>query len=262
MGPLLTLTTDFGDAGPFVGVMKAVILAHAPDARIHDLDHHIAPCQPGEAGFWLARCYRYFPAGSVHVAVVDPGVGTTRAILACEFDGHLFLAPDNGILPMVTGTGARLHALSSDWLARQDWPAPSATFHGRDIFAPLAAAFLKGRARPADIGPEPPHSVPAAVPSPVQAPGGVSGCVVAIDSWGNLITNIERAMLAPLSDARVSIANREIRLTETYGTAAPGALLALINSFGVLEIAWREGNAARMLGISHGATVRVTDAPR
>ena len=141
MTPVITLTTDFGAAGPFVGVMKAVVLQHAPAARIHDLTHHIAPWQPGEAGFWLSRCYRYFPAGSVHVVVVDPGVGTTRAILACAWDGHLFLAPDNGVLPMVVGPGAILHALSSGWLDAQGWPAPSQTFHGRDIFAPLAAAL-------------------------------------------------------------------------------------------------------------------------
>jgi S-adenosylmethionine hydrolase len=259
--PVITLTTDFGDAGPFVGVMKAVILRHAPDAPIHDLTHRIAPCHPAEAGFWLARSWAWFPAGSVHVAVVDPGVGTTRDILACEWQGHLFLAPDNGILPMIVGTSGRAHALSAAWRERQGWPAPSRTFHGRDIFAPLAAALLTGRAHVADIGPEVGHPVPAALPPPASEPGRVIGRVVAIDGWGNLITDIEERLLRAMRAPRVEVGDRELRITGTYGEAPPGALLALVNSFGTLEIAWREGNAAQLLGLGHGAIVRVIDAP-
>lgn len=261
MRPGITLTTDFGDAGPFVGVMKAVILRHAPEAPIHDLTHRIAPCHPAEAGFWLARCWRWFPAGSVHVAVVDPGVGTARAILACEWEGHLFLAPDNGILPMIVGARAPAHALSAAWRERQGWPAPSRTFHGRDVFAPLAAALLTGRARVADIGPQVAHPVPAAVPPPVAEPGRITGRVVAIDGWGNLITNIDERLLSAMRAPKVEVGRRELRLTGTYAEAPPGALLALINSFGTVEIAWREGNAAELLGLGHDATVRVTDAP-
>jgi S-adenosylmethionine hydrolase len=255
MKPVITLTTDFGQAGPFAAVMKAVILRYAPDARVVDLTHHIAPRQPGEAGFWLARSYRYFPSGSVHVAVVDPGVGTTRAILACSWDDHVFLAPDNGILPMIIGAGARPHAWSSEWTPRQRWPAPSHTFHGRDIFAPLAAALLTGAASPADIGPDAPQIAAAALPQPVKARGSVTGCVAAIDTWGNLITNIDSALLDELHEPRILVAKRELRLATTYGSVARGALLALVNSFGVLEIAVRDGDAARMLGISHGAPV-------
>jgi S-adenosylmethionine hydrolase len=261
MEPFITLTTDFGDAGPFVGVMKAVILRFAPGAPLMDLTHRVAPFRPGEAGFWLSRCYRQFPAGSVHVAVVDPGVGTGRAILACAFDGHTFLAPDNGILPMIAGSGTRLHALSPDWAGRRDWPAPSHTFHGRDIFAPLAAAFFTGSARPADIGPAVARPVPAAVPPAVRGPSGVTGCVAAIDTWGNLITNIDGESIADLKNPRVSVGHRDLRLTTTYGSAPPGALMALINSFGTVEIAWREGNAAEMLHLGHGAAVAVADAP-
>ncbi len=255
MAPVITLTTDFGHAGPFAGVMKAVILAHAPGAAIHDLTHCIAPWQPGEAGFWLARCYSYFPAGSVHVAVVDPGVGTARAILACAWDGHLFLAPDNGIVPMIAGPDAAVHALSADWLARQRWPAPSNTFHGRDIFAPLAAALLTGRVRPEAIGARAPQPAPAAIPPATFATDRVVGRVAAIDTWGNLITNIEGAMLARLHQPLIQVACRELRLSQTYGAGPPGALLAIVNSFGVLEVAWREGNAAQLLGLGHGAEV-------
>lgn len=258
MTPVITLTTDFGVAGPFVGVMKAVLLQHAPDARIHDLTHHIAPWQPGEAGFWLSRCYRYFPAGSVHVVVVDPGVGTTRAILACAWDGHLFLAPDNGVLPMVVGPGAILHALSSGWLDAQGWPAPSQTFHGRDIFAPLAAALLSGRVRPGDIGPATAAVAPAAIAPPLASAERIVGRVVAVDNWGNLITNIGQEMLAVLREPRVEVGARELPLRRTYGEAPPGALVALVNSFGVVEIAWREGRAAELLGLGHGAEVRIT----
>jgi S-adenosylmethionine hydrolase len=258
MTPCITLTTDFGDAGPFVGVMKAVILAHAPDARLHDLTHRIAPCQSAEAGFWLARCFRYFPAGSVHVAVVDPGVGTGRALLAGHAEGHFFLAPDNGILPAATPPGTRLHALSSEWLARQNWPRPSATFHGRDIFAPLAAALLTGRVVPADIGPVCAEPVAAAVPAPRVEAGRITGQVVAIDTWGNLITNIETELLAALPSPKVAVGCRELPVSATYGAAPPGALLALVNSFGVLEIAWREGNAAQLLELGYGAPIVVT----
>ncbi len=260
MAPVITLTTDFGHAGPFVGVMKAVIAEHAPGADVHDLSHDIAPWQPGEAGFWLARCYRYFPAGSVHVVVVDPGVGTARAVLACAWDGHLFLAPDNGILPMIAGPQAALHTLGADWLARQNWPAPSQTFHGRDIFAPLAAAMLTGRVRPPDIGPRAASPVPAAIAAPVVTADAVTGRVAAIDRWGNLITNIEPALLARWQRPLVRIAHHELPIVPTYGAVAPGTLLALVNSFGVLEIAVREGNAAQLLGLGHGAEVITIDA--
>ncbi len=259
MTPVITLTTDFGSSGPFAGVMKAVIRQHAPAADIADLTHDIAPYAPGEAGFWLVRCFRYFPAGSVHVAVVDPGVGTQRAILACAWDDHVFLAPDNGILPMIAGADARLHALSADWLRQQNWPSPSHTFHGRDIFAPLAAVFLSGRAKPHDIGPLAQAAAPPAIAPPTTAPDGmVTGCVAAIDTWGNLITNIDAALIDPLSAPRISIGHRELKLTTTYGSAPPGTLLALINSLDVLEIAWREGNAAQMLQVGRGTRVTVT----
>lgn len=258
MLPLITLTTDFGAAGPYVAMMKAVIARFAPQAGIVDLNHEVAACDPGEAGFWIARCYRHFPAGSVHVAVVDPGVGTARAILAAAHDGHLFLAPDNGLLPMVLPEATPLHALAADWPGRRDWPAPSNSFHGRDIFAPLAAALCTGRAVPADIGPRLQQPVPAAVPPARRVDGEVSGRVIALDNWGNLITNIDASLVAGLAAPRVGIGHRDVRLYATYGDAPPGVLLALVNSLGVVEIAWREGNAAAMLQLGRGAVVRIT----
>lgn len=258
MTPVITLTTDFGTAGPFVGVMKGVIHAQAQDARVIDLTHSIAPYAVAEAGFWLARSYRYFPARSVHVAVVDPGVGTERRILGCEWDGHLFLAPDNGILPMIVGPEASMHEVSPGWLAAQGWPAPSHTFHGRDIFAPLAAALIVGRTRVADIGPVAKNPVAPPVPAPARQGNTITGSVVAIDTWGNLITNIDAELLGGIANPRVSVGPRELRLLDTYGAAPPGALLALVNSFGTVEIAWREGNAAELLQLGRGAPVIVT----
>jgi hypothetical protein len=158
---------------------------------------------------------------------------------------------------MIAAPGVALHALSADWAERQNWPAASHTFHGRDIFAPLAAALFTGQASPAAIGPEARHPSPAAVPSAVRHMDSVTGSVAAVDTWGNLITNIDEALLAGLPAPRVSIGHRELPLTTTYGSAPPGALLALINSFGTVEIAWREGNAAEMLQLGHGAPVSV-----
>lgn len=154
MAPVITLTTDFGLSGPFVGVMKGAILRRLPNAQILDLTHEIPAHWSVEAGFWLARSFRYFPLGTVHVAVVDPGVGTQRSIIAAEHAGHVFLGPDNGLLqPLLGPNPAHCHRLSDSWLQQQGWPKPSATFHGRDLFAPLAAELAGGRVGVQDIGP-------------------------------------------------------------------------------------------------------------
>jgi S-adenosylmethionine hydrolase len=259
MSAVITLTTDFGDSGPFVGVMKAVILRHAPAATVIDVCHHVAPWQRGEAGFWIARCYRQFPRGSVHVAVVDPGVGTQRAILACDWDDHVFLAPDNGILTMVATPQSPVHALDDAWVARRGWPARGRTFHGRDLFAPLAAAFLTGTARPADIGPRVTPQPPAIAPARRDG-ARITGRVAAVDTWGNLITNIDAALIGSIHDPRVLVGDRELPLVSTYGDAPAGTLFALVNSVQTIEVACREGSAAHILGLGHGAPVTVTGA--
>jgi S-adenosylmethionine hydrolase len=263
MSGIITLTTDFGLKGPFVGVMKGAILSQLPSAVIVDLTHEIPPHWPIEAGFWLARSYAYFPAGSVHIAVVDPGVGTRRNIIAGEVDGHLFLAPDNGLLqPLLSQPGARCHRLAEDWRARQGWPVPSSTFHGRDIFAPLAAGLAAGRFTISDIGPPAGELVPSLLEEPLCSEQEIRGSVVAIDNFGNLVTNIEAALLARLRKAEVLAGGRRINLCRTYGEAQPGDFLALVNSFGVLEIARAEGNAAEGLGLGRGAPVTVVSATR
>ncbi len=263
MPQIITLTTDFGLKGPFVGVMKGAILRQLPAAVIVDLTHEIPPHWPIEAGFWLARSYPYFPAGTVHVAVVDPGVGTQRNIIAGALDGHLFLAPDNGLLqPLLSRPGASCHRLTESWRAQQGWPAPSHTFHGRDIFAPLAAGLAAGRFAISDIGPAAGELVPSLLEDPLCSEHEIRGTVVAIDNFGNLITNIEAALLTRLRKAEVLAGGRRMALCRTYAEARPGEFLALVNSFGVLEVARAEGNAADGLGLGRGAPVIIVNATR
>ena len=136
---VITITTDFGHKGPFGAVMTGVIVSRFPAARVIDLAHDIPAHWPPEAGFWLSRAYRYFPTGTVHIAIVDPGVGTEREILVAERDGHVFMAPDNGLLAPLLEEAGRICRLRTEALAGFGIDAPSLTFHGRDIFAPLAA---------------------------------------------------------------------------------------------------------------------------
>ncbi|MBN8279170.1 MAG: SAM-dependent chlorinase/fluorinase [Gammaproteobacteria bacterium] len=263
MPAVITLTTDFGLKGPFVGVMKGAILARCPDARIVDLTHEIPVHWPIEAGFWLARSYHYFPAGTVHVAVVDPGVGTARSIIAAEHAGHRFLGPDNGLLtPVLGGAPARCHRLSETWRQQQGWPSPSSTFHGRDIFAPLAAELAAGRLGISDIGPPAGELIPSLEDEPQAGAHEVQGTVVAIDNFGNLITNIDAGMIAGYRRAEVLAGGRRLPLRRTYGDVPPGEFLALVNSFGVLEIARAEASAADGLGLGRGAPIRVLNATR
>src|SRR5882757_1305484 len=163
MNGIITLTTDFGLSDPFVGVMKGQVLARFPDAKLVDLTHDILAHWPAEAGFWLSRSYQYFPRGTLHVAVVDPGVGTQRDIVMIETNGHVFIAPDNGLLAALISPKSELkiYRLEANRLAHFGIGAPSATFHGRDIFAPLAAEMAAGRCRPASVGTETADLVPA-----------------------------------------------------------------------------------------------------
>jgi S-adenosyl-L-methionine hydrolase (adenosine-forming) len=258
---VVTITTDFGHQGPFVGVMKGRILSRFPQARIIDLTHEILVHWPAEAGFWLSRAYQYFPGGTVHVAVVDPGVGTSRDILVVEADGHYFVAPDNGLLaPLVSrAPAAKLVRLTAAKLARIGVNRPSATFHGRDIFAPVAAELAAGRCTPESLGEPVSALVPAWVDEPAVEPHSVSGVIITIDHFGNLITNIEAGHLERFRLPIVNAGNHAFPLLRTYGDAKPGDYLALINSFGVLEIARAEQSAAESLGLSRGAPVVIRD---
>ena len=259
---VVTITTDFGHKGPFVGVMKGVILSRFADARIVDLTHEIVVHWPAEAGFWLSRSFRYFPHGSVHIAVVDPGVGTSRDIIAVTAGGHVFLAPDNGLLAPIVGRypQAPIVRLDAPQLALLGISQPSATFHGRDIFAPVAAELAAGRCLPGDLGTRVPNLVPAWVDEPTDDAAGVAGVVITIDHFGNLITNIDAALLERFAKPRIAAGNHVFPLLRTYGDAQPGTYLALVNSFGVVEIARAEQSAAEGLGLSLGAPVTVREA--
>ncbi len=258
---VITITTDFGHQGPFVGVMKGCILTRFPAARIIDLTHEILVHWPAEAGFWLARAYGYFPAGTVHVAVVDPGVGTARNIVAVRCGGHYFLAPDNGLLaPVVSrASEALIVRVGAAELTHLKVHRPSATFHGRDIFAPLAAELAAGHTRIEALGEEIPALIPSWVEEPTVEPRSVAGVVIAIDHFGNLITNIDATLIERFRLPLVHAANHSFPLRRTYGDTAPGEYLALVNSFGAVEIARAEHSAAQGLGLSRGAPVVVRD---
>ena len=258
---VITITTDFGHQGPFVGVMKGCILTRFPEARIVDLTHEIVVHWPAEAGFWLARAFGYFPAGSVHVAVVDPGVGTARNVVAVRADGHYFLAPDNGLLaPLVSrAREALIVRVGTVELARIGVQHPSATFHGRDVFAPLAAELAAGRSRLEDLGETVSTLVPSWVEEPAVEARSVAGVVITIDHFGNLITNIDAVLIERFRLPLVHAGNHSFPLLRTYGDTPPGEYLALVNSFGVVEIARAEESAAEGLGLSRGAPVVVRD---
>ena len=261
---MITITTDFGHQGPFVGVMKGAILSRFPAARIVDLTHEIVVHWPAEAGFWLARAFGYFPAGTVHIAVVDPGVGTSREIVAIAAAGHYFLAPDNGLLAPVAARhpDARIIRLGAEPLAALGIRQPSATFHGRDIFAPVAAELAAGRVTLDALGEPASGLVPSWVDEPMVERGSVTGVVITIDHFGNLITNIDASLIKDFLQPEVHAGNHTFRLVRTYGDVQPGDYLALVNSFGVIEIARAEQSAAEGLGLNRGAPVTVRDGAR
>lgn len=257
---VITLTTDFGLTDPFVGVMKGQVLRRFATAQLVDLTHAVTVHRPVEAGFWLGRAYRYFPRGTVHVAVVDPGVGSSRRLAALHGDDHLFLAPDNGLLagvlqrltsvPVVRHLDPRL--LESLGLGR-----PSHTFHGRDIFAPVAAELAAGRLKPELLGSAGADLVAGDLRAARRQGDRATGEVVTIDHFGNLLTNLDADLLAGMDRPIVRAGGREFALGRTYSDVAPGEYLALVNSFGVLEIARSGGSAAAGLGLGRGDEVTV-----
>lgn len=258
---IITITTDFGHKGPFASVMRGIIYSRFPEARIVDLAHDIPPQWPPEAGFWVSRSYAYFPAGSVHLAIVDPGVGAEREILLVDYDQHIFVAPDNGLLGRLLDNAdtAKVYVLDAERLADLAITNPTSTFHSRDIFAPIAAELAAGRIAPADIGTLTSNWTPAWLDEPEVIAGKIEGVVITFDSFGNLITNIDVELLAGFESPSVQVAGHSLPLLGTYSHAKPGDYLALINSFGVIEIARSEGNAAEGLGAERGAPVVVTN---
>ena len=257
---IVTLLTDFGLDDVYTGVMKGVILSRCESARIVDLTHRIDQGDIPAAGYLLSTAWRYFPAGSVHVAVVDPGVGSGRRILAANVAGHHFIAPDNGLLSDVFDqhTPEMVVAVENSSLFLQP---VSDTFHGRDIFAPVAAALAGGTALD-ELGP--------AVTSWMHLPrrsaevmdgGGVRGEVIYVDRFGNLITNITAHDLEGFDagSLRVKLGARQVitGLVSAYSKAAAGSPLASVGSSGRLEISVNRGNAAERLAAQIGMAVEV-----
>lgn len=257
MSGIITLTTDFGLSDHYSGVMKGVILGINPNARIVDLCHQVDAYDVLGAALILAAAYSYFPPRTVHVVVVDPGVGSLRRPIAAEAGPWLFVAPDNGILELVF----RRHA-PKVWSLRIDEFAlkpTSSTFHGRDVFAPAAALLSQGVA-PGRIGDPIEDFVRLAIPEPRPvSPKVREGVVLKVDRFGNLITNL------PVEDLRsgfvVTVGETQIQtLRPSYAAGAPGEVFLIAGSSGYLEISMNQGSAAEATGVRAGAVVTMADS--
>ncbi len=260
MSRIITLTTDFGLSDGFVGMMKGVILGINPNATIVDLTHDIAPQNIEQGAFLFANAFRYFPANTIHVVIVDPGVGSARRPIAAQVGETRFVAPDNGVLTMAMESLKPLPCVvhlnrATYWLGRV-----SQTFHGRDIFAPVAAHLSLGV--PLESLGDPVNDWVRLPPSVAvwRAGNEIVGRIVHIDRFGNAITNIGEEMLTAIDRARVetSVRGKTLQgLQSTYAMVERGEVLALISSSGHLEIAMREGNAAQAWGLCLGDEVLV-----
>jgi S-adenosylmethionine hydrolase len=260
----ITLTTDFGTDSPYVAAMKGVILSINPDVTLVDVTHSV-PAQDIRAGaVILGDAFRWFPESTIHVAVVDPGVGTRRRIVCIETGGHRLVGPDNGVLAVAIGGARDVHAFRISQ-PRFRLPEVSRTFHGRDVMAP-AAAHLSLGVRPGDLGPPIDDWVRLELPEPSVGPGRIEGEVLYVDSFGNLITNISVDMLGrafggvdeAAASATVICGRSRVRgLVRAYAEAELAAQVALIGSSGRLEVAVVCGNAESSLAVGRGERVIV-----
>lgn len=254
---IITLTTDFGTSSHYVAAMKGVIYSINPAATVVDITHQIPPQNVRRGAAVLAEASRWFPPGTIHVAVVDPGVGTDRAIVYAELGQQHFVAPDNGLLSRVAAAEepGRLIRLERPefWLADV-----SSTFHGRDIMAPVAARLSLGL-DPARLGPPLERLLLLPWPEPVCKGNCIEGQVVDVDSFGNLITNIQKHHLEAIAnpDQLTIHVGREqaAGIVAAYGVKAPGTLVALVGSSGCLELAEVGGSAAKRLQAQEGLPV-------
>lgn len=257
---LITLITDFGTQDPFVGIMKGVIFSINPDARVVDLTHGIPPQNLAAGAITLRYSAQYFPRGTIHVAVVDPGVGTQRRPLLIESEGSFFIGPDNGILSLAL-EGKELRQmidLSNDIYHLKP---TSRTFHGRDIFAPVAA-YLSLGISPKDLGSPVRDFIRLAWPEASKTKRAVQGEVVYIDGFGNLITNIREHDLSGLQSQKLTVSLGDITvhgLARNYTNGAERGYVALINSMGLLEISLFKGNAHLTCGAKIGDRVDVQE---
>lgn len=243
---IITLLTDFGTADSYVAEVKAVLLSRAPNVTIVDISHEVHPGDIRAGQYLLGRAWKHFPDGTIHLAIVDPSVGTERRAIAAESSGHRFVAPDNGLLSFLQ-QGARCVALPIPHVA-----AP--TFHGRDVFAPAAASLATGASLESlgTIITDPYHSP---LPTPRSDGLTVVGEVIYVDRFGTLVSNIPGN--AVQRGVRIQVEGTDAgSLSRTFRDVARGALVAFVGSGGTVEIAVRDGSAARMLGVGVGAEVR------
>jgi S-adenosyl-L-methionine hydrolase (adenosine-forming) len=253
--PLITLTTDFGTRDGFVAQMKGVILGIDPRARLIDVTHDIEPFSVLEGALVLKGLSPHFPGGTIHVAVVDPGVGSKRrAIVLCTPE-QTYVGPDNGLLSLImSDDGACIvrEIQNPDYML----PEPHPTFHGRDVFAPIAAHLSAGRPFE-EVGPLVDDPIMLSIPTVKENAAGLEGAVIYVDRFGNVTTNIDKAMLNKIV-GKICVGNVTIQgLGRFFGEVPEGEAIALINSFGLLEIAANQGNAAQVLGIGKDEPVRV-----
>ena len=253
--PVVALLTDFGLKDPYVGLMKGVLLSVCPDVRIVDLSHEIAPQAVPDAHLLLSQAYRYFPEKTIFVAVVDPGVGSSRAIIGVQTSDHVFLAPDNGLLGFIEGERRVVRIENEKYFLSPR----SRTFHGRDIFAPVAGHLARG-VDLGKMGPRIDRFERLRTPEPRVTPAGeVVGEVMTVDRFGNLVTNIPASRLRRAAEIRLK--RRRIgRILRTYAEAPEGTLFGIVGSTGHLEISVNRGSAARKTGAAVGDPVRVKPA--
>jgi len=265
MVKIVTLLTDFGIESTYAAQMKGVILERLPDAVLVDMSHGVPRHDVRTAAFMLASAAPAFPDGTVHLTVVDPGVGSNRRVLAAEADGHLYVAPDNGVLTLVVQGGrlmgpqvssVRVVAVENAVHFRRH---VSSTFHGRDIFAPVAADLASGTAMET-LGPEVEAIERFPLPQPLRQGNTICGQVLYVDPFGNLVTNVPGEMLEAFdrSGIEVVVAGAVIRsLCSAYSEVAPGMLLAYIGSAGLLEVAVNRQSASVRLAADIGTPITV-----
>ncbi|MCL4784252.1 MAG: SAM-dependent chlorinase/fluorinase [Bryobacterales bacterium] len=263
--PPITLLTDFGSRDAYAAIMKGVILGIAPQAKIVDLCHEVTPYQIPEAGFILSQSYRYFPKGSIHVVVVDPGVGSERRALAVEALGHRFIGPDNGVFSMllreaaVSSNGKRTYKVREITNRKFGLPSPGNTFHGRDIFAP-AAAHLSAGVRFSELGPLIEDALRQDWDLPIRTGKRFwQGAIFKTDRFGNLITNF-RAADFPLESGTFELQAGMERIQTVhphFAAAVTGELFLFAGSSGYWEIALNQASASKLLGLSGGSPLEL-----
>ena len=256
---IITLMTDFETSDHYVGVMKGVILNINPQVQIVDITHAIPPQDIHGAAFLIDSAHRYFPTGSIHVIVVDPGVGSERRAIVCRTETAYFVCPDNGILTHILRREERIHTVSAD-NSVYFLPQVSNTFHGRDIFAPIAAHLSRGI--PIDeLGSPVVQPVQLPIPQPQVTDRAIIGQVIWIDSFGNLVTDISHEILGSLQERNSIViyagSARIDHINRSYTESAVGEVLAIIGSFNRLEISINQGNAAQTLGLKRGDAITV-----